>query len=545
MVAVAKDKPVGSGNRGGLSFVPPDDRPEIKLGPDIHRMAEQSIRALRGDVGTFQRAGQLVHVAYADADDAKDAVAPISVELPSIRVMQRPTLRERLSRVARFLQRKVREDAVTWAECKPPDDVVSAVYERGAWSGIPQLVGVVTAPTMRVDGSILQTPGYDATTGYFYQPPSRFPQIPEEPTRDDARDALEQVRLLFADFPFASPSNALVPIAAILTTIARPAIVGSVPAFAVDATTRGSGKTLAATLISEVANGRDAARASWPDKEEELEKIIGAYAMRGASLIVFDNITTPFCGGPIDRAITARDTIESRILGHSEIPTLPWRAVIVATGNNLDIRGDTSRRVLLARLEPSEEQPESRTNFRIKDVVTYAQHSRERLVCAALTVLRAYVVAGRPSVGTHVWGSFESWARLIPPAIVYAGGADVMGARITNETERDPDAMALSVLLDNLPKLAQHTGSLLARDVVAALWSWDDQHRGPDGFGDLRDALETLTRCPSGRTPGARQIGDAFRRARGRWVGGRRLMSEVDPHAKVVRWFVDDRRGKV
>lgn len=122
--------------------------------------------------------------------------------------------------------------------------------------------------------------------------------------------------------------------ATVLTLLARQAIRGAVPAFIFDATTRGSGKSLEADCVATIATGRGAARMGWPGKDDELEKILGAYALRGASLIVLDNLTTPFTGSPVERMLTARDTVELRIFSKSEVPMLPWRAVALATGNN-------------------------------------------------------------------------------------------------------------------------------------------------------------------------------------------------------------------
>jgi hypothetical protein len=61
---------------------------------------------------------------------------------------------------------------------------------------------------------------------------------------------------------------------------------------------------------------------------------------------------------PLD--LTAGDTVELRVLGKSEVPTLRWRAVAMATGSNVAIAGDTSRRVLISRLESPLENPEDR-----------------------------------------------------------------------------------------------------------------------------------------------------------------------------------------
>src|SRR5262249_18040134 len=150
-------------------------------------------------------------------------------------------------------------------------------------------------------------------------------------------------------------------IAAILTVLARPAIEGACPAFLFDATTRGSGKTLQADAVSAVALGRSAARKSYPVEAEAMGKILASYAVAGARLILFDNVTREFGGGELDQAITARDAVELRVLGRTEVKRLLWNAVIMASGNNIALCEDTVRRVLIARLESTEENPEDRT----------------------------------------------------------------------------------------------------------------------------------------------------------------------------------------
>lgn len=35
------------------------------------------------------------------------------------------------------------------------------------WSGVPHLEGVACSPILRSDGTVLQTPGYDAETGLY------------------------------------------------------------------------------------------------------------------------------------------------------------------------------------------------------------------------------------------------------------------------------------------------------------------------------------------------------------------------------------------
>jgi len=51
-----------------------------------------------------------------------------------------------------------------WAACNAPRPVATNLLARsGAWR-FRSLVGVVTAPTLRPDGSVIDQPGYDPAT---------------------------------------------------------------------------------------------------------------------------------------------------------------------------------------------------------------------------------------------------------------------------------------------------------------------------------------------------------------------------------------------
>ncbi|MBK8123956.1 MAG: hypothetical protein IPK54_10475 [Dokdonella sp.] len=46
---------------------------------------------------------------------------------------------------------------------------------------------------------------------------------------------------------------------------------------------------------------------------------------------------------------------------------------------------------------------------------------RQELLGAALTVLRAYIVAGKPAQPIQPYGSFEEWSGLLRGALVWLG----------------------------------------------------------------------------------------------------------------------------
>lgn len=510
-------------------------RRQIVVDADLHLAVADAAAALADHPRVFQRDAQLVHVVRSAEPEA--GIAPGA---PILRALGAALLRSCLSEVAEFSRPAKRDDGDE-RQIAPPADVAAAVAELGHWPGVHPIVGVAEAPYLRPDGSIAQTPGYDPQTGYLYEPSVAFPRVADAPTREDAQRALAELAEIYVDFPFASAAARSVPLAAILTMLARPAIRGAVPAFVVEANTRGSGKSLTTDTVGVVATGRPTAKMSWPPDPIELEKVLAAYALRGAAIVDFDNVVAPFGGGPLDRCLTATDRVELRVLGRSEVPSMTWRAVVCATGNNIALAGDTARRVLVARLESPLENPEDRADFRHADLRGWVAGARPRLVAAALTILRAWIVAGRPRCGCTAWGSFEAWAATIPPALVWAGAADPMGARPAITGREDDEKAALEAILVGLARLDAGGRGLPLRDIVGYLYA--DRPRGggpapPDGYDALRDALEYFAPPRGSDRPDVRALGNRLRRVLGRVVGGRRLVL-VPGRAGVVRWAVD------
>jgi hypothetical protein len=500
--------------------------PVILLGTDLARVVDQGADVLGRAPNLYQRGGELIRVVRV-ADTESDAE---NVEgTPTIRTVPPSTLKAVLTSVAQW--ERVKEVKAKGAEPEwktvattPSDDVVAAVSQRGEWSRVRPLTGIVEAPTMRPDGSILQTPGYDAPTAYIFEPGgTRYPEVPDRPTHEDARRALYDLADLFSDFPFASDAARATPIAAVLTVVGRPAIEGNVPAFGIDAPTRGTGKTLAADAVGMIATGRRLSKITFPASAEELEKILAGYARRGASLFSWDNVTVPFGGGPLDKVLTCGDTIDLRILGRSEVPTFRWRAVQLFTGNGIELCGDTARRVLVCRLESPLEDPENRADFKHPDLLRYIGENRPQLVVSALTMLRAYVVAGRPAVGVRPWGSFEQWSALVASAVAWSGGSDPQGARPADDATAEPEKADLASLLIAWPASAN---GLTAGELLT---------HADDGLRRVVTRVVPLDE----RGDRSRRFGRILARWRGRVVGGRRLASTADQHAKVMHWRVE------
>jgi hypothetical protein len=499
---------------------------------DIDLAADSLCELLPNLTDIYQRSdGSLVHVIRLDREE-KAGRARYSAGTPIIRALVKAGMRERACKIAEWRKPNVRAKG-RLQTCDPPDTVIDAVMARGSWPGVPSLVGVSEIPILRLDGSVFEADGYDAETGYLHVPSMRLPPMSTAPTKADAAEGLSVLRDAFIDFPWATSAAMSIPIAAILTLISRSAIRGPVPLIALEANSPGSGKSLAADVVSIVATGRDAARATFGGDDEELEKTLAGVAMRGSPLILFDNIGDGVAlrGAPLDKALTGR-SVFFRKLGTNDTPELPWSTLIMATGNNLVIGSDDiRRRVLLGRLDSPYEDPAKRPidDFKHPEragrLADWVKEHRPELVCAAFDVMRAVLLAGAPQPEGRGagWGSFEAWEEIIAGAIVWAGGASPLEGRPSVEGGGSPERAALGVILRYIERLDEGAGVTVAR-LVQALYSPEYMRReeapSPDK-DEARAAIEELVAAKP--TPDKKALGKKLAGVKGRPIDGLRL----------------------
>lgn len=527
-------KPPATGFEDEDQFtLPPDGdmRPQVQIHCDYSVVVDKTIEAWAPrEADVYTRAGGLCTVV--NAGGQLEAEKMLEPETPRIFPLTTPAVSNRLMRHVRF----VRKGPKGWFHCSPPPRLVTELAARGEWTGIRRLMGIAETPFMRRDGTVCQTPGYDVATGFLYTPNADYPPIPDEPRRDDAVAALAALQEPFSDFPFVSPAAALAPVAAIMTMLARPAIRGSIPCFAFDASTKRTGKSRLTDSVAIIATGRSASRASFPEDDVELDKVMSAYALSGSRLIVLDNVTRRFGGGPLDKVLTAIDEVDFRILGRTEIARVLWTAMLMCSGNNLDFGEDTISRSILCRIESPLENPEDRIGFKHDDLLGYLRSERVRLVTAAMTVLRAWTCKGlTPDPEEFKWGGFEKWAELIPPAIVFAGGANVLTARPPKSRVSGDALGALSLIHSYLPKLSETP--LTARQIVSSIYPSPRKGEPPDGFDALRDAFEQLGAISKGgQPPTVAVVSRVLTRSIGRVLGVKKLCSTDDGHGTRTFW---------
>ena len=326
-------------------------------------------------------------------------------------------------------------------------EIAEAYIERvGAWNLRP-LLGVINAPTLRSDGSILQLPGYDEVTGLLFDPAGQdFAIIDENPSQEDALLAVTTLKTAIETYPFVSDADRSVALSGILTALIRGSIA-TVPLHGFSAPTPGTGKSALVDIASIISAGHEAAVISPGGTEEELQKRLQSSILAGDLLISIDNCDDEI-GGAFFCQMLTQTMLKIRVLGKSVNIELRSNSTIFATGNNLRVDGDMSRRTLISSLDAGCENPELRV-FEF-DPLERAKSNRSALVSAGLTILRAYHVAGRPAPAFPSLGSFNQWSDWIRSALIWCGEADPCDTmEKVRQTDPKRDALGAALALWN------------------------------------------------------------------------------------------------
>jgi hypothetical protein len=413
------------------------------------------------------------------------------------------------------------------------------------------LMAYQTNWTMPVLDSVATAPIMDPRTGRFidrdgYDPGSRlllllndleeWPGVPEKPTRDDLDNALATLWEPFKRFPFVGPIDCGVMLTALLTAAIRP-LLPTAPAFAFDAPTAGSGKSLLAKCLSFLAGESVPGIFPSASEEEEIRKRLLAALRMNKRVLVIDNVETELKSAALCGLLTS-EVYSDRVLKETEILSVPSRILVLITGNNIALRGDLCRRVLTVRIDPEIEQPWTR-RFAL-DPADYCRERRLELVAAALTILRGGLQNGADLPDRTA--SFETWSDSVRRAVVYAGGLNVIEMAdpiesINTALSSDTDTLQLKTLLGAWFEEWGATSITVAELVRTALKKAEAD--------DQDDALLSIIKEIAGTRTGInnQKLGKWLEKSRERIVNGLKLLASGKGHRGARTWCVKKRNG--
>ncbi len=458
-------------------FIPP--KIQVVAG-ELHRMTDQAEDALIRGKAPFYARGLFIMKPIADEVPASKGRTTVSAKLVKVNHSGIIDNLSKLSRWQTFDRR--RGKGGEWVDVDPPFKVAQILESRvGEWR-LPKVAGIITTPTLRRDGSVLDRPGYDPETRLILVSDGRvnLDAMPTNPTRDDALAALGMLTSLIAEFPFVSDADRAVGLSALITPVVRGAL-STAPLHAIRAPTPGSGKSFLVDVASIIASGKPCPVLAAGKTEEETEKRLGGAFLEGMPLVSLDNINGELSGDQLCQLID-RPLVKVRPLGVSDLVEIESRATVFATGNNLHISGDLTRRAILCELDAGVERPELKHYATRPDEAVLAD--RGRYVGAALTIVRAYMAAGQPNRCRDL-ASFEDWSRLVRSSLVWLGAADPC-ASMERIREDDPERAATLAVIEHLLGEFGEIQAFTAREAAdCACEGGGSGWRRPD----MRDAL--------------------------------------------------------
>jgi hypothetical protein len=467
-----------------VSFRQAKHKPSIKTeAGELARIVDAAELLLADTKRYYQRGGLIVGV-HTEPETNQTSIKPVSL----------PGLTRALSGAAIWTRYDARADADV--VCDPPARHITVLHDSEAYNHLPALAGLARQPHLRADGTLVTEAGFDAATGLFGVFDARKFHVLAKPTKEDALSALAELQELLAEFDFAQDHDRAAALAGFLTAAIRPSL-RTAPMFHYKAHQPGTGKSFLSSITASFASPTVPSAISFPTSEDECQKLLLASLLTSPPCVIFDNLTSdlrPFkslCSALTETHLTGR------ILGVSKTATVGTRAMFMSSGNNVGATQDMARRVITVSLVSLVESPISRKFKRAPLAVVRA--GRERYVSFALTIVRAWVAAGRPVADCTPFASFNQWDAWVRQPLLWLGMADPVTC-VTEQLEQDPDRETLGQLLHAWHNTFGSVGTMI-RDAVAAT----------NVFGNA-ELLEVMREVADDRT------GEINRRRLGKWI---------------------------
>lgn len=418
-------------------------------------------------------------------------------------------------------------------EVTPAASVLAAALAPKQWSKLRPLYGVVGAPVLRTDGTLLQQPGYDPATGLYLASKVPLPPVPEAPTGAQVEAAREFLfdRFLF-DFPWVNDADLANYVGLLVTPILRSYLRTLIPFGVITSTMPGSGKTILTCGLGMLYGQRIL---TWTRSDEELRKAITSVLADPVGAIIFDNLAE---GTVIDSPVLARlitdRTWADRLLGKNTTATFPNDRVWTATGNNLRLGGDMRTRSVLVGLNPDMPKPEERTGFQIPNLEQWILNpaNQRKVLWHLLVLVTDWTRGGAPRTAGLTMRQFTPWAEAIGGFLAHHGLKGFLG---NVETVREIDDEEAAWVAFFAQWRTIHGDEWLTSNQLRL--SADTPHGGGDQW-EGRFVTDSRGRPPSAKSLG-RILTGQIDRYRGQYV----LRSKGDRHTKVRTWRVEEWTG--
>lgn len=501
----------------GIDKVSARMKPTIRyVQGELHRIVDAAERELAVSGKYYQRGGSIVVI----------STDPCTKEI-HIKGLSKPALASALSSVCMW--EKYSNASGKMMRIDPPERHCNALFDLGQYKHLPLLNGIAYQPYLRGDGSLVKENGYDKIMGTYGTFKAEEFCIGDAPTKEDAERALHTLHSLLEEFPFQNDYDLSAALSAFLTASVRTSLPLA-PMYHVKAPQMGSGKTFLCRVIALFAGCRAGMPSIFPSDNEECQKFLLAEFMRSPSVIEFDNLTTDILPYKSLCAALTSEYMAGRILGVSKIATVNTRSLILSSGNNVGPVKDMTRRCITITLNPNCEIPAAR-EFKKPDLLSDLINERSKYVAAALTIIRAWITAGRPKKACKSIANYNEWSDFCRQPLMWLGLPDPTQSMFESMSD-DPERETLRRLLDAWYECFGHSPKML-REVLGA--------NGLPPSAPIQELREILHDIAGERdfSINRRRLGWWMKNHAGQIVAGRRLVKEKG-NRSAEAWKVEE-----
>ncbi len=323
------------------------------------------------------------------------------------------------------------------------------------------------------DGAFnLIEPRYHPATGFYYAGPKVTP----------ASDR-SHLDVICEEFAWRDPATDRANFfGMLLTAVLMPQFIGKHPAIVINGNQRSVGKTLMATIISILVDGRPPHPITYTADGAEFEKQLATRVNHGDNVILIDNIdVTVVKSAALDRSVTGT-MLNFRRLGTNEEISMPNTALFVLTLNNSGLSKDLATRCIPIHLYF--EGPAEQRKFKRSNLDGYVLEHRRAILEELVGMVVPWRAAGCPMAEIRPT-RFGDWSQIVGSILAFNG----IDGFVANW---DESALMMSDDTDEIVKLVlaihtmnRHNQWLEAREIVDMAGAFDlfptIASRGPKG----------------------------------------------------------------
>lgn len=297
------------------------------------------------------------------------------------------------------------------------DDAGAILESESFLAGVRKIAAVnrVRLPVVRKSGALEKLPwGYDDETKIYTVPGGL--DYATDVSLESAKVGMGRVD---GEFPFENQRSIAVQRAANLALFCKhlPGGDGLRPGFLWLGNRVGCGKSvLAKSILYPVIGSAAAAKLK---QKEDLDKELEAFMRAGVPYIFLDNVYGGLASASLDQLLTSKKSTGRALGGHS-IFEVDNTALVVVTGNRLELNEDAARRFVVVDLFDREEPGTRQIECRLDDDAMLSEQWRGEQLARLWAMVAHWHAMGMPRAQVLLAG-YERYSEMLGGIVTAAG----------------------------------------------------------------------------------------------------------------------------